>query len=529
MWTILDSTTRAAWFAATSQQEQLEALQTAIGASPRLVVLTASLGELSRVTLAAPTINTSTTPRRLELGALVAGSLVNTAEGAVAWVELRTSGGTAIMRASAGLSGATVNFAGNVLSLCAPSVKTGATGTYVASNAALPATSLPAWVPSTLYAAAQVPFTNRLDDVDLVGLWSGDSAAHFGSYSGGVYASSYGSRGAHIVHGGGHAANNDNSVFLADYNDLTFKRVGGPTQLASTAAYDAAVTAAPDDLSGWREYAPAEPGSAHTYDCLVYLPPSFCGDPKGALLRPVAGAIGAGPSRDTGRSHFFGLTSLAWSRYSSNYATSWAAGGTCAFDKTRGKIWPINAVTFTNTPSLDVATQAWTNASGGPSSMGANAYADTVLSAHHEQRDIVVISTCRDGGGIGQSFFWFDAAGDGKARNAVTFSSGALPDARFGGGSLLYILETQQLVYWSYQDQDALYFIGVPSTPASDWTWTRQALSGAGRPSLMPPYNSSMYRRMDYAPQLKSIVAVLARPILAFAFGGNVIAIRVVE
>ncbi len=37
-----------------------------------------------------------------------------------------------------------------------------------------------------------------------------------------------------------------------------------------------------------------------------------------------------------------------------------------------------------------------------------------------------------------------------------------------------------------------------------------------------------MYRRMDYAPKLKSVVAVLARDVNSFQFGGNVIAIRVV-
>jgi hypothetical protein len=513
-----------------SQQGQCVVVRDALGSAPVLAVLGAS-GELSRVTMAVPTIDTEAEPREVLLGQVIPSTLVHTATGTPTSVEVR-NGADVILRADAGVEGGdaeTVEFFGSVKALCSPSVKAGGK-IAVRADSGLPATILPAWVPSTLYAAAAVPFTNTLDDVDLVGVWSGDSAAHFGSYSGGVYAADYGALGAHIIHGGGHAANNDNSVFLADYNDLTFKRVGGPTQLASTAAYNAAITASPDDLSNWREYATNEPGSAHTYDCLVYLPASIAGEARGALLRPVAGAIGGEPSRDTGRSHFFGLTSFAWSRYSTNHATSWTAGGSCAYDKTRGKIWPINTDTYTTTPSYNVSTQTWTNASGGPSSMGSNAYPDTVLTAHHEQREIVVISTCRDGGGIGQSFFWFDASGDGKARNAVTFSSGALPDARFGGGSLLYIPETQQLIYWTREDQDALYLINVPAAaPASDWTWTRQALSGSGRPSVMPSYASAVYRRMDYAPQLKSIVAVLARGVGAFQFGGNVIAIRVVE
>lgn len=143
MWSIVDSTTRAAWFAAASQQGQLEVLAAALGSAPRKVVLGAS-GELSRVTMAAPTINTGTTPRRLELGQVIPSTLVNTATGTPTTEEIRSAAGTVILRGTAGISGALVNYAaGAIKARCAPSV--GGTGIVVQANAALPDVDVIAW------------------------------------------------------------------------------------------------------------------------------------------------------------------------------------------------------------------------------------------------------------------------------------------------------------------------------------------------------------------------------------------------
>ncbi|HXU12752.1 MAG TPA: hypothetical protein VN898_12365, partial [Candidatus Binatia bacterium] len=165
---------------------------------------------------------------------------------------------------------------------------------------------LPEWVPTTRGEAGFVPMTNTLDSVLLKGVW-GDNAQSLGDYSGGRYNPHYGPWGAHIIHGGGHASSHDNSVILANFNTLAFERVGGPTQLATKEDYEDRILTGgfPDDISNPREVEPGVPGAAHTYDCLLVLPPSVCGDPLGALIRPVAGAVGMSASRETGWSHVF--------------------------------------------------------------------------------------------------------------------------------------------------------------------------------------------------------------------------------
>jgi len=147
-WRIVDSSVQAAWVAATSQTTQLEGLRDAIGSSPRFAALGGS-GELARVTVPTPTINTSTDPYQLEITGFVPGSHVHTATGNPVTAEVRTSGGTVILRADAGLadSGATVEFgdpaipgSGSIKALCPPSA-----GLVVRADGSLPAEYIPAW------------------------------------------------------------------------------------------------------------------------------------------------------------------------------------------------------------------------------------------------------------------------------------------------------------------------------------------------------------------------------------------------
>jgi hypothetical protein len=140
-WSIPHEPTRTARAAAVSQQGQCEVVRDALGSAPVLAVLGAS-GELSRVTMAAPTIDTEAEPREVLLGQVIPSALVHTATGTPTTVEIR-NGSDVILRATAGTSGALVNFAGAVKALCAPSVGSG--GIAIASDAALPPLYIPAW------------------------------------------------------------------------------------------------------------------------------------------------------------------------------------------------------------------------------------------------------------------------------------------------------------------------------------------------------------------------------------------------
>jgi hypothetical protein len=410
-------------------------------------------------------------------------------------------------------------------------------------------TGLPAWVPATIGEARMVPMRNRLDDVVLVHpYWSGDSAAQFCSYSGGVFNRYYGRWGAMAFHGQGHGAGQDNSVLIAKFDERggEFARVGGPTQIDPTLRiikrelelgraltdderahegrmmYEDAIQFGgfPDNISNPREVGPQEPGSAHTYDCLCILSPEECGDPMGALIRPVAGAIGAGVSRETGWSHAFYFTSRKWERWSTNYASAWSPGGSCLHDKVRGRIWPINEQAARM--MLDTKTRTWTNFNEPNGTL--KSYVDMVQSQHHVLRDIGVITT-NDQGELKSRFFWFPAGGDGKARNLATFSTGDLPKANWGGGTLVDIPELGKMIFWSRYDPQRYFEIEVPADPMQPWSWVARSITGVNMAAVR--CNEAVYKRFDYAPQLKSLIWVPGRNVNDFMFGGDVVCLRV--
>lgn len=394
----------------------------------------------------------------------------------------------------------------------------------VASAAAVPFQRLPAWVPGHPGEAALVPMQNRLDDVEFRGVWSGDGAARFADFSGGAFNPYYGVWGAHVVHGGGHAASNDNSVFVADFNTLRFVRVGGPTQLPTDQAYETAIAA-----SRYAEVADSLPGSAHTYDHLIIVPPSACGDARGGLLRPVSSAVGRVTSRGTGWSHLFGMTNARWTRWSSNAhgdGSGWSPGGASVLDTKRQRVWSINDGNVNHSGYLDLATRTWVNTLWSyPPRVG---YPDNVFAAYAAHRDIIVIAAC-DSGDTTERLTWFAGNSNGSARNRATFAGGAtLPAADNGTGSIVYVPELERLVYYTQATPDNYYLIDVPANPAGPWSSTRMTITGAARPSTLSPRPcNSTYHRFDYAPQLRSLVWVTAYGSGA-AFGDRVVVIRIV-
>lgn len=394
----------------------------------------------------------------------------------------------------------------------------------------LPQGNLPSWVPSRLGEAGLVPMTNSLRDVVVLNetLLRNQSTFVYGAYSGGAYNPYYGPLGAHVIHGGGHSATQDNSVFIADYNTLRFERVGEPTLLPTYQDYEDRIRFGgfADDNSNPREVEAGVPGSAHTYDCLLILPPAVGGDAYGSLIRPVAGAVGYGVSRTTGRSHSFGLSSRKWKRASTNASAGWTPGGSCAYDSRRQRIWPLMADNSSALSYLDLNTGTWSNAQGAPQSV--SGYPDMVYSAYCAHRDVVVLSTNREAD-TAAKFYWFSAGSNGQARTPVSFSSGALPPGHWGRASLVYVPELNKLIWFSLYGGDNYYEIDIPANPAEPWSWIARPISGPARPSQLSPapYNS-IYKRMDYSPQLKSLMWVTGQSTASsYDFGGRVVAIRV--
>ncbi len=404
---------------------------------------------------------------------------------------------------------------------------------------------LPSWVPATVGAAALVPMTNTLDSI-----WVGDpayagtqNANELMDFSGGRYNTYAGRWGVHFVHGGGHSATHDNGVYVADFNDLSFKRVFAPTLLSTTAAsaganlYDTYITtgAPPDSFadsaaSNPREVAPGVPGSAHTYDSMVILPPGMGGGARGSLVRVISSAVGANASREGGWSHRFDLSSGAWSRWSTNsMGANFSAGAGAAFDPTRGRMWPVIPGNSDNAV-VNAITRTWTREG---SALSLSAYPDLVHTTYAEHRDLVVTAAQGSGSDITGAIrlVYQQAGATVPARATATLSAPLATDNSYASASLVYVPDLQRLIWYCYDGApDQYQEIEIPATPTDTWTVTTRTITGTVPSSFSgDPPNGWLYKRFDYAPQLRSLVWVVGKSQSAFSFGGRVLCIRVAQ
>jgi len=333
-WSIPHEPTRTARAAAVSQQGQCEVVRDALGSAPVLAVLGAS-GELSRVTMAVPTIDTEAEPREVLLGQVIPSTLVHTATGTPTSVEVR-NGADVILRASAGISGALVNYPnGAIKALCSPSVK--ASGRIaVRADSGLPADppppySLPSAGQALLIAASGAHLAvnpGQLSNNDF-------TYSTFGSFGSGDFNPHWSARGAYMIAGtGGH---NHPETFGCLYFDFETGEWG---YIAADGQADRGPVNQDTETNGtpFFEMTGTEiPAPPHPYSMQLVLPPSLAGGSRGALAYITRGAVGIG-ARGAPVAHKFSLPGGVWERLSDG---STDIEGQASYDEVSGRFYVI--------------------------------------------------------------------------------------------------------------------------------------------------------------------------------------------
>lgn len=419
-------------------------------------------------------------------------------------------------------------------------------------------TSLPSWVPTTIGESTDAgSMTNTLDSIRGTGTWRTNSSNKLADYSGGCFNRYYSPHGAMIVHGGGHAADQDNGVYACNFSTLLWEKAGASTDLndygrfkayttgtsydyfirngpnstdwasgTTTYAYDSGAEL-PNNLSNPREIVQDQPGSAHTYDSLICVPVGT----RGSLVRISSAAVGRVVSADTTWAHRFAFDSSTWGRYGSTQAPNGGAmsGAAAAYDTTRNVIWRVPPGSQTAASRFDVATTAWL--AGGTAST-VPGYIDNNVACYHATRDIVVqalsLSTSTDST-TPAGFYWYNAATGSAVRTAVTWTNGSGPThGNYGRNTIVDIPALGKMFYFSRWNPTVYYLITVPADPAQPWTWETVTITGTARPDNLaaPEPAGSIYHRMDYAPALKSIVWVTGRTGV-YDWGSKVLTIRI--
>jgi hypothetical protein len=342
-------------------------------------------------------------------------------------------------------------------------------------------------------------------------------------FSGGVYNPHWGPLGALMLHGGGHAATNDNSVAVLDFNDLTFKRVADPS-LEVTGIRPADGPAYPGYDREYGEYVvDRKPAAAHTYDALEVVPPEIAGAPFGGLVRPFSTAIHVNLSSSVGWAHLLQLHSRevatpqdrarnVWTRASANAGQGFGgAGGACAYDRLRRRVW------WTGVPSsrpqriayLDAVTrqQVSVRHSGADAIFDVSFPVMRYLPGH----DLLVAIGPRPDRSSIDAYFLRPGQPEAGWR-AISLTS-AIP-AGAGATPWDFVPELNRIFVHSRGDAGAIYEIEVPAVPETFWTPVRRVFQGES--GLISPA-SVVGKRFSWAPALRSFVfkPMAAAPSLA--------------
>jgi PKD repeat protein len=400
---------------------------------------------------------------------------------------------------------------------------------------------VPAYVPRTVGEAAVITTTNSYQSVRQTLPYMGQ-AIGTADFSGGAFNRWASRFGKHVIHGGGHSANDDASVYALsfttrsvsfelllgmydlrddgtwiNYGSGAFGGLGNSVQYFIWRGPASTLPADPLNSAGWavaddvtvnrREYKEGWPGSAHTYDTMRIIPPSMGGGPQGSLLRHGGFAVGAVVSMDTFWAHRFQLGQTSWTRYP-QIMDSFARSS--SLDTRRRRVLPFGTRSYRDMSNGNFAPVAG-SVTGLPTG-----YSDNLLMEYHEARDLhVVIRNTQEERDAGTPSKWAWIAGGSTTTGAwttVTWVGGTAPPNMASPGAnitaqagCVYIDALQQFCYYSRADVDAYYLVTVPANPADPWSWTRVPITGAGRPSLYAQPATHVYRRWDWAPALKCI------------------------
>lgn len=424
---------------------------------------------------------------------------------------------------------------------------------------------VPTWAGREVGRAVLAPMSGSPDSVMSVSAEVAPfmATAGLGDYSSSIAHHADGFYATIEVHGGGHAACENNGVFGANANTRAWRATRQPTDLQAlgkfvnyrtsggwtpgTLPYDAFHTSygyfvwRGSASTGWAdpmnaslqelpsqtfytnacEYAPDQPGSPHSYRSLAHVPAAMhvSYGPKGALLRSSSSAVGVIAALPSAYIHGLNIGAAAWWRSPNRIPNNANLGGPCAavLDWGRRRVWRVLAGGGTPSPAtyLDVSVHPPSVVSSAGDTGYYPGYADNVLAVHHVRADIIVQTTSGNGAGAGSAGDWrfFAASGDGATRTAVTWASGAPPAFASANGNmrggLVYVERIDRIVYYRYDAPNEYIEITVPATPTNAWSWTTKSISGVDVSALSPAPHRHWVTGIAYSDPERSLIATL--------------------
>jgi hypothetical protein len=333
-----------------------------------------------------------------------------------------------------------------------------------------------------------------------------------------AFAREFSTNGAMLCHNGGDGDYWGNEVYAFDFDTRRWERLSNPTLAMSGNALADSARNQSDPLHFNRvecEHGPAvaeygygplpagtQPGVPHVYDGMLWIPGSYVGNQRGALLRPQSTFVYG--ARSTGRAHYFNLDTRTWGRFSVN------RGGPPAplisarqpilgHDEERQRIY--HSYGYLDLPTKTQVNRTWTNLSDNTSGVFDNArrlwlmprvlLSDHASAAPGTLRAIAVDST--------STAVELPMAGTVWPRN-YALHAGMLycPDLDC---YFLYSQGTQTMP----RNAQEMYRIQPPSSNPLTNPWTVSRITMDGDTVVADPSPIGNYKRFMWIPALKCI------------------------
>ena len=404
-----------------------------------------------------------------------------------------------------------------------------------APTPAPPASALPTWVPAagqlTVLTNANGKLTNRFRDTCPVYYDAFNSVHIVNDYSTSFKNPYWGTWGAQVFFGGGHAGTNNNMVVVAEYGSsaITFKRVCDPTPwFGSTAAFQTENSTGNANgslrtTSYWDSTIDGKPGSPHSYASGDIIGPEYGGATNGTYMQVIAAAVNHANDGGAVAAHkidFNDTTSApsarSWQRVTQTVGTStfgdWPAPLYTAL------VGPQNRIYVTpNGPDVqglvrwfDLGTKAWVQGTGVGFSNGESDGFDSGIMFYVPSRSLLVFMYPLN---TRLKVQWMSVANaQPTLGNPVTLSQqltvGPSVDLTNWSAACWCPLNNRIIVAGVQGDGGAVYEIRIPDQLYNIWNVERVPL-GSGQ-TLVPPdtqlNRGVTWKKFFYDEKVRSIV-----------------------
>ncbi len=315
---------------------------------------------------------------------------------------------------------------------------------------------------------------------------SGGVISTIDAWSGGAFATGYGSLGGLIVWGGGHAAYYGNEVYIFNIAANKWERLSDPFFNPNDSQLGPSYC---NQDTG--EFPDGTPCTAHTYDMVDYDPVS------NSFILIGHYALHEKPGGGSPRVHLFDLDTRQWRAGADHPVFSWMRGST-AYDSGRKVFWDV-PLSSGPIGKYDPATAQWQTFTSDRPQFGDE------ITAFDTQRDLIVTLDHR---GANPAFVVRAASNPSVSYDAnIVGPDEILHSSKSDNTRPGFEYDEHNHVFVGWRGGNAVYILIPPDGDPRTDTWIiKKELLGGVTPSV--PTTNGVFSRLRFVPALGAFIVV---------------------